>query len=92
MQAYVRVQGEEYDVKIEGLSKRSVMVLREIFSDVSSNTTWATTQPERDDIISAFRHNSVMVGLHDEFKRTYRDVAGLTGDVPVATDDEGWQG
>lgn len=84
---YVRKHGDTYDVRIDGLSREGAMVVRELFSDVGFNREWAYARVERRSILSALRGNTVMMDLHEEFKRTYRDVAEVSNEA----EESEWQ-
>ena len=69
----VRVNGEDsFDIVLLGLSKRETMSIREAFSAVEVNRTFA--QENSGTLLNAARANSVLAELHDEYKKTIRDV------------------
>lgn len=79
----VRVNEQTYDVVFLGVTKTEAMAIREGFSALSINQDWA--YQNQGSLTEAVRANSTLAELHDEYKRTIRDVVPP---VSVETYDE----
>ena len=73
VQVKVRVSDGTYDILFLGASKAEAMAVREGFSALEVNQDWAFEN--QGTLTYGVRNNSVLADLHDEYKRTIRDVA-----------------
>lgn len=80
--AKVRENGDgSYDIVFVGVTKQEAMAIREGFSALEVNQTWAYAN--QGSLTDAVRTSTILTDLHNEYKRTIRDVPS-----PVAYDDE----
>ena len=85
--AKVRYNDEDsYDIVLLGLTKTEAMAVREGFSALEVNQYWAFQN--QGSLTEAVRSNSILAGLHQEYKDTIRDVKPATPAGPSETYEE----